>query len=353
MDGFFLFYAKNRLALAKKMWYNKQKRGGVFVKRGGRILCALLVCCLVFSLVSCRGAVAVSELTISDAGGKGERVCHIYSPAVNDEYLLEGENLVSFLNEKLRASLGASAADYTLAYEGLLPASQVGEVDTLYEMPDEEREKGYHVFSMRYDFSDIKDYNRKTRRLYNLSKSLVLSNTDDTYRVGVLDDYVDTLLRVNERVNESGKPTGQYDVTLTETGSVSYGLVAWAMILLYQNRADETMWQSGTVYYAPFSPDETHTMFSALKTQVTVTVGETVRTVTPVTGPIIEGQGEVEGIIFNVSGILGAAVPEKMPTTWIVLLCVGCVLLGGLVVFLLILWQGRRAARRAVQKVHG
>ena len=340
------------------MCYNRRNRadGGVFsVKRSVRVLCFVLAAAfLLVFLSSCRGAVCVSELTITDAGGKGERVCLLYAPAVNGEYLDLGEAQVDFLRTKLKNRIGTKeSAAYTIAYEGLLPSSQVPSVASQYEMPEEEASLGFHVFSLKYEFDDIKDYNRKTSRLYNLSKALIADASDDTYRVGVLDDYVDSFLRVNERTREDGSPTGQYDVTFTETGAVSYGLVAWAMILLYQNRADETLWKTDEIYYAPFSPDETHTMYSALKTQVTVSVGETVRTVTPLTGPVFEGQGEVEGIVFNVSGILGAAQPKGLPVKWIVLLCVGCVLLGGILVFLLILWQGRRTAKRVVQKIHG
>jgi len=299
------------------------------MQRGKRILGLLLAAAmLTLCLSSCHGAVCISDLTVTDAGGKGERVCLIYSPAANDEYLTQGQLLVTFLQKKLRAELGRDATDYTIAYEGLFPAAQVGLADSLYEMSDGEREQGYHAFSLRYSFTDIKDYNTKTSRLYRLSQKLIDDRTDDTYRAGVLDDYVDTLLRVTARTDGNGNPTGQFDVTLTETGAVSYGLVAWAMVWLYQNRHDEAMWLTEDVYYAPFSADETHTMFSALKTQVTVSLGETVRTVTPLTGPVIEGQGEVEGIVFNVTGVLGAAEEKESSVFTVILLCGACLLLG-------------------------
>lgn len=293
----------------------------------------LVITILSFSLCSCRGAICISELTVTDAKGKGERVCYIYSPAGNTAYINAGQEQADWLNNYLSSALGKETASiYSITYEGRVSSNDAKDVNILYEMPSAERDLGYDVFKLRYSFSDIKDYNRKTARLYNLSKKMVEINSDDTYRVGVLDDYVDSVLRITELTGYTGLPTGECSVTFTETGAVSYGLVAWAFIALYQNRHDTNMWKTDEIYFAPFSSDETHTMFSALKTQLTVTVGETVRTVTPITGPVIEGQGQVQGIVFNVTGTMESIAEPTVPL-WIVLV----VSFGGIfLVFLLI-----------------
>lgn len=277
---------------------------------------ALTVLLTLVCLCGCHGGVSVSELTITDAGGAGTRVCYLYSPVVNRSYFTSCDALVDHLHQFLSRALETDSSSFTIAYEGVTKADDAPLVDPLYEMTDEERAQGYDVFSLSYSFYNIRDYNRKTRMLYDLSKSMAMQETDDTYRVGILDDYVDAVLRVKEITDAHGEPTGLCDVTLTETGSVSYGLVAWAVMALYQQRTNTTLWTTDEIYYAPFSPDETHTLFSALKTQLTVTVGDTVRTVTPITGPLVEGQGEVEGIVFNVSGVLRQAPPSGIHPRW-------------------------------------
>lgn len=304
------------------------------MKKALRVVSLLLVLAILsLSLCSCRGAVCISELSITDAKGKGERVCYIYSPATNTAYIDVGQAQADWLNGYLESALGKEvASSYAITYEGRVPSKDAKEVNMLYEMPAAERDLGYDVFKLHYSFNNIKEYNRKTSRLYNLSKKLVETNNDDTYRVGVLDDYVDSVLRITELTTHTGLPTGECSVTLTETGAVSYGIVAWAFIALYQNRSDENMWKTEEIYFAPFSSDETHTMFSALKTQLTVKVGETVRTVTPITGPVIEGQGQVQGIVFNVTGTLESIAEPSVPL-WIVLV----ISFGGIfLVFLLI-----------------
>ncbi len=304
-------------------------------------MAVLLTLCV---LGGCRGGVCVSELTVTDAGGGGTRVTYFYSPAVNRSYFVSGEAMVDFLQQYLSGALSSDAGIFVLAYEGHKKVEDVPSVDTLYEMSDEEREKGYDVFSLTYSFSGIQDYNRKTRLLYNLSKEAVMQKNDDTYRVGVLDDYVDTVLKTTPILDKYGEPTGSYDVTLTETGIVSYGIVAWALVALYQQRADTSLWQTEDIYYAPFSPDESHTVFSALKTQTTVTVGETVRTVTPITGPVIEGQGQVEGIVFHVSGTLKEAPPQGIRRSWVYVV-VGILLVAGLNVAVFFLIKRKKTAR--------
>lgn len=312
------------------MCYNGKKFwGGLKMRTVRRITCVILtVMLLLISLSSCRGAVCISELTIADASGKGERVCYIYSPATNTAYIEAGQKHADWLNGYLAAALGESAASsYLITYEGRVASKDVEHVNMLYEMPPAERELGYDVFKLRYSFINIKDYNRKTSLLYNLSKKMAEANTDDTYRVGMLDDYVDTILRITELTDHTGIPTGECTVTLTETGAVSYGIVAWAFIALYQNRMDESLWKTDEIYFAPFSDNETHTVFSALKTQLTVTVGETVRTVTPITGPVIEGQGQVEGIVFNVTGTLPSIADPSLPLWLILTICFGGIFL--------------------------
>lgn len=320
------------------------------MKRSHKLLTLLMAMIMtLFCLTGCYGGVCVSELTITDAGGAGTRISYLYSPVVNRSYFTSCDAFVDFLNQYLARALETDAGIFTIRYEGVTDAEDAALVDPLYEMTEEERAKGYDVFSLQYSFSSIRDYNRKTRLLYNLSKDLVMQNNDDTYRIGTLDDYVDTILRVTEITDIYGEPTGFYDVILTETGSVSYGVVAWAMIVLYQQRTNTSLWNTDEIYYAPFSPDETHTIFSAVKTQLTVTVGETVRTVTPVTGPVIEGQGKVEGIVFNVSGTLKGAAPQGIHHVWYY--AVGGVVSLLIAVFLLLfLWKRKKASKKSVSE---
>ena len=315
------------------------KGGGRQVrKRILRIISLLLISAFCISLISgCAGAMCVGELTITDAGGAGTRISYIYSPVANSEYIDVGPSQATFLTEYLISALGETdAAIYKIKYVGVVKKDDAKLVNSFYELSDEEKNLGYHLFSLEYSFSDIKDYNRKTSKLYNLSKNLALDNSDDNYRVGMLDDYVDTVLRITDDADSNGITEEHSTVTLTETGAISYGVVAWAFIALYRSRHDEGMWKNNEVYFAPFSNDETHTIFSALKTQLTVCVGDTVRTVTPLTGSVIEGQGFAEGITFNVTGSLQNA-EEPFPVSYVVIICAAGLLLVSAAAFIIFL----------------
>ena len=308
------------------------------MKKSLRFLCSLLAAAFIaLPLSGCHGAVCIGELEITDTDGGGVRTCYVYSPAVNDRYIDQGKAQAEWLSDYLIKAVGEKDAScYEIRYMGNVSAAEAGIADSLYEMTEEERSRGYDVFSLSYSFDSIKDYNAKTRRLYNLSAELVMQTGDDTYRIGVLDDYVDSVLRISDIYDVSGDPTGKCSVTFTETGAVSYGVAAWAFIALYRNRADESMWKTDEIYFAPFSPDETHTVFSALKTQLTVTVGDTSRTVTPITGPVVEGQGEVEGILFNVTGQLYRGTEEPFPVVAVTVAVCACLLVAGAVIIIVL-----------------
>ncbi len=286
-----------------------------------RIITAVLTVLFTLPILcSCHGAVDIQNLEITDIYGAGTRTVCVYSWVGNGDYISLGEKQVEFLNQYLKTALGDDALAYTLKYEGIKENTNNGvptdtQVNELFELTDEEKSMGYNCISMTYSFENIDDYNIKTERIYALSESLAVTGEDENYGRAELEDYSPATIAV-----KATKEDKYYKVSFNEKGQTSVGLTAWALIALWQERNNTELWKTSEIAYEPLTDDETKSIYSALKTTVNVTVGDSSKRIRTVSQTPVLGQGTVEGVDYTVSGIIYSnVVPAQLKnevSTW-------------------------------------
>lgn len=228
------------------------------IKRTCCIFLAAVFAAVLFTAVGCTSASEASQMTITDASGKGTIISDVIIPldsaSGNSYYVKDVQKLAEHLNEKVD-SLTETKDIYEVVYAG-------------------QNGNGEHIIRMTFSFDDINDYHRKAMRLYNCQPRSARNSVS-----GMPETYAE--IAPTWKLTDNGD--GTYNATFSQSAYAFTVMNLWAYQYLLNNDIENAWDNTGdqqAAQYSLFSDQSTASFVRSIGAAVTLTIGDTSKTIT-------------------------------------------------------------------------
>lgn len=228
------------------------------IKRTCCIALVIILTAVVFAMTGCTAASEASQMSITDASGKGTLISDVLIPlddaSGNAPYVKDVQKIAEHLNSKID-EITETADIYEVTYAG-------------------QNEKGEHIIRMTYSFEDINDYNRKAMRLYNCQPRSARNSVS-----GMPETYAE--IAPTWTLTDNGD--GTYNATFSQSAYAFTVMNLWAYQYLLNNDIPDAWDNTGdgqAALYSIFTDQLTSSIVRSIGATVTLAVGQTTETIT-------------------------------------------------------------------------
>lgn len=227
------------------------------IKRICCIALAVVLVAVLFAMTGCTSASEASQMTVTDASGKGTIISDVLIPvddaSGNAYYVKDVQKIAEHLNEKVD-ELTETKDIYEVTYAG-------------------QNEKGEHIVRMTFSFDDINDYNRKTMRLYNSQPRSARNSIS-----GMPETYAE--IAPTWTLSDNGD--GTYKATFSQSAYAFTVMNLWAYQYLLKNDIENAWDNTGDQQAAQYSifGETANTFVRSIGATLTLTLGDATQTVT-------------------------------------------------------------------------